>query len=43
MKSPELLSHATKNPDEIAKLAFDVLLYYARETPALSLSLKDLL
>lgn len=31
MKPPELLSRATKNPDEIAKLALDVLLYYARE------------
>ncbi|MEM0464558.1 MAG: hypothetical protein QXS00_06170 [Pyrobaculum sp.] len=31
MKSSELLLRATKNPDEIAKLALDVLLYYARE------------
>ncbi|AFA40401.1 hypothetical protein Pogu_2374 [Pyrobaculum oguniense TE7] len=31
MKSPELLSYATENPDEIAKLALDTLLYYARE------------
>ena len=30
MKSSELLLRATKNPDEIVKLALDVLLYYAR-------------